>query len=39
VRASIRYNFSQTLDLTLTYASQSKDVGGDSFGASLGFSF
>jgi hypothetical protein len=39
IRASIRYNFSQKLDLTLTYASQSKDVGGDSFGASLGFSF
>jgi hypothetical protein len=39
VKASLRYNFSRSLDLTVSYAFQSKDVGGNSFGASLGFSF
>ena len=39
VKASLRYNFSRSVDLTVSYAFQSKDVGGNSFGASLGFSF
>jgi hypothetical protein len=39
VKASLRYNFTKNVDLTLSYAFQSKVVGGNIFGASVGYSF
>ena len=38
-KASVRYNFTKNLDLSLAYSFQDQVVGGDNFGLSVGYSF